>query len=56
LWRKSGSRHSLAEEQPAAHKDVDAVIDVVTGTGLVREAARPADWFTHAGKVPLHFG
>jgi tRNA-splicing ligase RtcB len=30
----------LAEEAPAAYKDVDAVVDTVTGAGIAKKVAR----------------
>jgi tRNA-splicing ligase RtcB len=37
---KSHSRNGLAEEQPDAYKDVDAVVDVVDKAGLAKKVAR----------------
>ncbi|MGE5611125.1 MAG: RtcB family protein, partial [Bacillota bacterium] len=37
---KASSRRGLAEEQPAAYKDVDLVVDVVDRAGLSRKVAR----------------
>ncbi len=37
---QAGSLSGLAEEAPAAYKDVDQVIEVVTGAGLTRKIAR----------------
>lgn len=37
---QAGSMPSLAEEAPAAYKDVERVVDVVTGVGLARKVAR----------------
>jgi tRNA-splicing ligase RtcB len=37
---KARSRHGLAEEQPAAYKDVDLVVDVVHRAGLSTKVAR----------------
>jgi len=37
---RAHSRESLAEEQPAAYKDVDQVIDCVVSSGLSRKVAR----------------
>jgi tRNA-splicing ligase RtcB len=37
---RSGSMAGLAEEAPAAYKDVDLVIDVVHGAGIARKVAR----------------
>ena len=37
---KSRSREGLAEEQPAAYKDVDVVVDIVHRAGLSQKVAR----------------
>ena len=37
---KSSSREGLAEEQPAAYKDVDVVVDIVHRAGLSQKVAR----------------
>jgi tRNA-splicing ligase RtcB len=37
---RAGSLAGLAEEAPAAYKDIDAVIEVVHGAGLARKVAR----------------
>jgi tRNA-splicing ligase RtcB len=37
---RAGSRRGLAEEQPAAYKDVDLVVDVVDRAGLSKRVAR----------------
>jgi tRNA-splicing ligase RtcB len=37
---RCGSRRGLAEEQPAAYKDVDLVVDVVDQAGLSKKLAR----------------
>jgi tRNA-splicing ligase RtcB len=37
---RARSRRELAEEQPAAYKDVDAVVDVVHQAGLSKKVAR----------------
>jgi tRNA-splicing ligase RtcB len=37
---KARGRTGLAEEQPAAYKDVDAVVDCVASAGLARKVAR----------------
>jgi tRNA-splicing ligase RtcB len=37
---QSRSREGLAEEQPAAYKDVDVVVDVVHRAGLSLKVAR----------------
>ena len=37
---RAGSMAGLAEEAPAAYKDVDRVVDVVHGAGLARRVAR----------------
>ncbi len=37
---KAGSMAGLAEEAPAAYKDVERVVDVVDGAGLARKVAR----------------
>jgi tRNA-splicing ligase RtcB len=37
---RAGSLAGLAEEAPAAYKDIDAVIEVVDGAGLARKVAR----------------
>jgi tRNA-splicing ligase RtcB len=37
---RSRSREGLAEEQPAAYKDVDVVVDVVHRAGLSTKVAR----------------
>lgn len=34
------SRAGLTEESPQAYKDVDRVVDVMTGAGLARKVAR----------------
>ncbi|NDH95287.1 MAG: hypothetical protein EBZ13_12315, partial [Planctomycetia bacterium] len=34
------SREGLAEEQPAAYKDVDVVVDIVHRAGLSQKVAR----------------
>ncbi len=39
---RAGSMAGLAEEAPAAYKDVDRVVDVVHGAGLARRVARLA--------------
>ncbi len=36
----SGDSKGLAEEQPAAYKDVSLVVDVVTGAGLAKKVAK----------------
>jgi tRNA-splicing ligase RtcB len=37
---RAGSMAGLAEEAPAAYKDVDAVVDTVTGAGIAKKVAR----------------
>ena len=37
---QAGSMSGLAEEAPAAYKDVDRVVDVVTGAGIAHKVAR----------------
>jgi tRNA-splicing ligase RtcB len=37
---RARSRRGLAEEQPAAYKDVDAVVEVVHSAGLSKKVAR----------------
>ena len=37
---RAGSLPGLAEEAPAAYKDVDAVVAVVIGAGIARKVAR----------------
>ncbi|MFV2072935.1 MAG: RtcB family protein [Thermoanaerobaculales bacterium] len=37
---RAGSMPGLAEEAPAAYKDVDEVVDVVVATGIARKVAR----------------
>ena len=37
---RAGSMAGLAEEAPAAYKDVDAVVETVVGAGLARKVAR----------------
>ena len=37
---RAGSLPGLAEEAPQAYKDVDAVVDVVTGAGIAEKVAR----------------
>ncbi len=37
---RAGSMSGLAEEAPAAYKDVDAVVEVVAGVGIARKVAR----------------
>jgi len=37
---RAGSMAGLAEEAPAAYKDIDEVIEVVHGAGLARKVAR----------------
>jgi tRNA-splicing ligase RtcB len=37
---RAGSLAGLAEEAPAAYKDVDRVVDVVHGAGIARRVAR----------------
>ena len=37
---RAGSMPGLAEEAPAAYKDVDAVVDAVVGAGIARKVAR----------------
>jgi len=36
----SRSRRELAEEQPKAYKDVDAVVNVVQEAGIAKKVAR----------------
>ncbi|MBD3852967.1 MAG: RtcB family protein, partial [Acidobacteria bacterium] len=37
---RAGSMPGLAEEAPKAYKDVDAVVDAVSGAGIARKVAR----------------
>jgi tRNA-splicing ligase RtcB len=37
---RAGSMAGLAEEAPAAYKDVDRVVNIVDGAGLARRVAR----------------
>jgi tRNA-splicing ligase RtcB len=37
---RAGSMSGLAEEAPAAYKDIDAVVEVVTGAGIARRVAK----------------
>ncbi len=37
---RAGSLAGLAEEAPAAYKDVDAVVDTVSGADIARKVAR----------------
>ena len=37
---RTGSLAGLAEEAPQAYKDVDAVVETVTGAGIARKVAR----------------
>jgi len=37
---RAGSMAGLAEEAPAAYKDVDAVVEIVDGAGIARKVAR----------------
>jgi tRNA-splicing ligase RtcB len=37
---RTGSLAGLAEEAPQAYKDVDAVVDTVTGAQIARKVAR----------------
>ncbi len=37
---RAGSMPGLAEEAPAAYKDVDAVVAAVVGAGIARKVAR----------------
>jgi tRNA-splicing ligase RtcB len=37
---RAGSMAGLAEEAPEAYKDVDAVVDTVTGAEIARKVAR----------------
>ncbi|HUW95937.1 MAG TPA: RtcB family protein, partial [Anaerolineae bacterium] len=37
---QAGSMSGLAEEAPAAYKDVERVVDVVTGAGIAHKVAR----------------
>lgn len=37
---RAGSMAGLAEEAPVAYKDVDAVVQIVTGAGIARKVAR----------------
>jgi tRNA-splicing ligase RtcB len=37
---RAGSMPGLAEEAPAAYKDVDAVVEAVAGAGIARKVAR----------------
>ena len=40
VWVRSAGRGTLAEEMPEAYKDVEAVVRVVTETGIARRVAR----------------
>jgi tRNA-splicing ligase RtcB (3'-phosphate/5'-hydroxy nucleic acid ligase) len=37
---RAGSLPGLAEEAPSAYKDVDEVVETVTGAGIARKTAR----------------
>jgi tRNA-splicing ligase RtcB len=37
---RAGSMAGLAEEAPAAYKDVDAVVETVCGAGIAKKVAR----------------
>jgi tRNA-splicing ligase RtcB len=37
---RAGSLSGLAEEAPAAYKDIDAVVEVVVGAGVARKVAK----------------
>jgi tRNA-splicing ligase RtcB len=37
---RAGSMAGLAEEAPQAYKDVDAVVEVVSGAGIAKKVAR----------------
>ena len=37
---RAGSLAGLAEEAPEAYKDVDEVVETVTGAGIARKVAR----------------
>jgi tRNA-splicing ligase RtcB len=37
---RAGSLSGLAEEAPAAYKDVDEVVETVSGAGIARKVAR----------------
>jgi tRNA-splicing ligase RtcB len=37
---RAGSMAGLAEEAPAAYKDVDSVVETVAGAGIARKVAR----------------
>jgi len=37
---RAGSMKGLAEEAPAAYKDVDGVVQVVHGAGIARKVAQ----------------
>jgi tRNA-splicing ligase RtcB (3'-phosphate/5'-hydroxy nucleic acid ligase) len=37
---RAGSLKGLAEEAPAAYKDVDEVVETVSGAGIARKVAR----------------
>jgi len=40
IWVQAGSNAGLAEEAPQAYKDVDQVVQVVSGAGIARKVAR----------------
>lgn len=40
VWVRSSGRETLGEEMPEAYKDVEAVVNVVTGAGLAGKVAR----------------
>jgi tRNA-splicing ligase RtcB len=40
IYIQAGSLSGLAEEAPAAYKDVDEVIEAVVGAGIARKVAR----------------
>ena len=40
VWVRSSGRETLGEEMPEAYKDVEAVVNVVSGAGLARKVAR----------------
>jgi tRNA-splicing ligase RtcB len=40
IYVRAGSMAGLSEEAPQAYKDVDAVVETVTGAGIAKKVAR----------------
>jgi len=40
IYVRAGSMSGLSEEAPQAYKDVDAVVETVTGAGIAKKVAR----------------